>query len=169
MVNRRAGGRIRWWIVPITFLAGTVAGVLVVGLLSSGTPDFVRASREAAANAPTPSDPAQFPVTSEARVNAACLRVINAAQDISTILSGVDEATNDVDLQRLDDIVRQLQPIENRLRADLTECQVDAIQSGGTPPTPEPSPVPTPEPTPDPSASPTAGPGTPPVPTDQPT
>ena len=63
-----------------------------------------------------------------------CLRVINAAQDISTILSGVDEATNDVDLQRLDDIVRQLQPIENRLRADLTECQVEAIQSGETPP-----------------------------------
>jgi hypothetical protein len=169
MANQRAGGRTRWWIVPITFLGGIVAGVLVVGLLTSGTPDFVRASREAAANAPTPSGPAQFPVTSEARVNAACLRVINAAQDISTILSGVDEAANDVDLQRLDDIVRQLQPIENRLRDDLTECQVEAVQSGGTPPTPEPTPEPTAGPTPEPSASPTAGPSTPPVPTDQPT
>ena len=134
MADQRGRGRVPWWIVPTTFLAGIVAGVLVVGLLSAGTPDFVRASREAAANAPTPSGPAQFPVTSEARVNAACLRVINAAQDISTILAGVDEAANDVDLQRLDDIVRQLQPIENRLRSDLSECQVEAVQPGETPP-----------------------------------
>ena len=53
----------------------------------------------------TPSNAASVPVVAEARVNAACLRVINQAQDVYRIISGIDDAAADVDLQRLDDIV----------------------------------------------------------------
>ncbi len=64
------------------------------------------------------------PVVAEAQVNAACLRVINEAQDVYRIISGLDEAASDVDLQRLDDIVRRRQPIEPRLARDLQACRV---------------------------------------------
>ena len=65
-----------------------------------------------------------------AHVNAACLRVIDHAKEVHDILAGVGEATADVDLQRLDDMVRQLQPIEPELGRDLQQCQVDANVSG---------------------------------------
>ena len=85
-------------------------------------------------------------MAAEARVNAACLAVINEAQDIFTVLTGVDEAVADVDLQHLDDIVRRLQPINTRLGRDLQQCRVDAgIATGPTgsaapqPTTPEPT------------------------------
>jgi hypothetical protein len=64
-------------------------------------------------------------VVAEARVNAACLAVINDAQDMYAVLTTVPEAASDVDLQQLDDIVRRLQPIEARLGPDLQNCRVD--------------------------------------------
>ena len=66
-----------------------------------------------------------MPVVAEARVNAACLAVINEAQDMYTVLTGLGQAVSDVDLQQLDDIVRRLQPIEARLGQDLQRCRVD--------------------------------------------
>jgi len=139
--------RRRWWVGLATFVGGLVVGVLLVGLLTATTPDFLA---QPGGTAPTSDGgqgaPGDVPVTAEARVNAACLRVINEAQDVSTILTGVDEAVTDVDLQQLDDIVRQLQPIEPRLRQDLLACRVDTslgAGSGGggtmTPAVPQPS------------------------------
>jgi hypothetical protein len=89
-----------------------------------------------------PSAGSSVPVVTEARVNAACLRVINEAQDVYRIISGLGEAANDVDLQRLDDIVRRLQPIEPRLARDLQECRVDTQLAGdpsAAPSTPPPT------------------------------
>jgi hypothetical protein len=98
--------------------------------------------------APTPGG--SVPVVAEARVNAACLAVINEAQDMYTVLSGLDQAITDVDMQQLDDIVRRLQPIQTRLGQDLQECEVDTgivtNPTGPEPSTPQPS-------TPQPSAS----------------
>ena len=94
---------------------------------------------------PTPGG--TVPVVAEARVNAACLAVINEAQDMYIILTGLDEAVTDVDLQALDDIVRRLQPIETRLGQDLQRCEVETDivtnPTGSAPPepsTPQPSP-----------------------------
>ena len=141
--------RSRWWGTVAVFVAGLVVGVLTVGLLNATTPDFLAQSPGAAE--PTSGSgrggPGTVPVTAEARVNAACLRVINEAQDVSTILTGVDDAVTDVDLQQLDDIVRQLQPLQPRLQRDLLDCQVDTGLATGqnptrdsTPASPEPSP-----------------------------
>lgn len=118
----------RWWVVAITFVGGVLVGVLGVSLLVATTPDFGAAAGSPGAagdpGVPTPSGRASVPVVAEARVNAACLRVINQAQDVYRIISGLDEAAKDVDLQRLDDIVRRLQPIEPRLARDLQACRV---------------------------------------------
>ena len=143
--------RLRWWIAGITFVVGFVFGVLAVGLLSAGTPDFgTEGGPSAAASAqptlaPTPGN--TNPVVAEARVNAACLAVINEAQDMYTVLTGLGQAVTDVDLQQLDDIVRRLQPIEARLGQDLQKCEVhtdvvtDPTQSAtSVPTTPQPTP-----------------------------
>jgi hypothetical protein len=145
--------RLRWWVAGITLVAGFVFGVIAVGLLSAGTPEFGAEGGPGAGTtqttfAPTPGG--TMPVVAEARVNAACLSVINEAQDMYTVLTGLDQAVKDVDLQALDDIVRRLQPIEARLGQDLQNCEVetDVVNepTGSTPPpssTPQPSPSPT--------------------------
>jgi hypothetical protein len=118
--------RLRWWIAGITFVVGFVFGVVAVGLLNVTTPRFGTAGGPG--STPTAGGPPPgggVPVVAEARVNAACLAVINEAQDVYTVLTGVDEAVTDVDLQALDDIVRRLQPIETRLGRDLQNCRVD--------------------------------------------
>jgi hypothetical protein len=142
--------RLRWWIAGITFVVGFVFGVIAVGLLSAGTPEFGTeagpgAGRAQTTMAPTPGS--TMPVVAEARVNAACLAVINEAQDMYTVLTGLGQAVTDVDLQQLDDIVRRLQPIEARLGQDLQRCEVETDvvtnPTGSAPPepsTPQPSP-----------------------------
>jgi hypothetical protein len=120
--------RLRWWIAGITFVVGFVFGIIAVGLLRLGTPEFgAQPGPGGGTAAPTlaPSPGGTVPVVAEARVNAPCLAVINSAQDMYIILTGLDEAVTDVDLQALDDIVRRLQPIEARLGQDLPRCEVD--------------------------------------------
>ena len=62
-----------------------------------------------------------MPAAASAQVNAACLRVINEAQDVATILSEVGPAITAVNLQQLDDMVRRLQSIQARLDDDLRD------------------------------------------------
>ena len=122
----------RWWVALALMGVGLVAGVLLVGLLDTGRPDFATAAAEqgASSGATSTSQPGDIPIAAEARVNAACLRVINEAQAVTGVLTGVPGATQDVDLQRLDDIVRRLQPLQPRLAQDLRDCRVSAGTSG---------------------------------------
>lgn len=136
---------VRWWVAAITFVGGILVGVVTTALLIGTTPDFGSAAADSAGTpvpGERPSDAGTVPVTAEARVNAACLRVINEAQDVSRILSGVDDAASDVDLQRLDDIVRRLQPIDARMQRDLRACRVETDLRGGSGASPA-SPIPT--------------------------
>lgn len=120
------------WLRTALFLGGLVTGVLLTGLLNATTPNFVSQQQQAASASPTPSGGAgTVEVAAQARVNSACLRVINSAQDVYGILSGAGKRHADMDLQQLDDLVRRLQPIEIRLQRDLSECEVDT--SGGVP------------------------------------
>ncbi|MGI8459823.1 MAG: hypothetical protein ACR2LI_17130 [Propionibacteriaceae bacterium] len=133
-IGRRAR-RGAWWILLGTFVVGVVVGVMLVGLLSVGTPDFVTQSRQAASSSSSPRPSASFDVAAQAQVNAACLRVINEAQDVYSAVTGLDQAVNTVDLQALDDIVRRLQPIEPRLASDLQDCEVTVgapVEPGGS-------------------------------------
>jgi hypothetical protein len=141
--------RLHWSVSGITFVVGFVFGVVAVGLLSFTISDFGAGPRPGG-TAPTstlaPTSGGSVPVVAEARVNAACLAVINDAQDTYIVLTGLDQAVTDVDLQSLDDIVRRLQPIEARLGGNLQECRVDTdvstapTQTAGTAsPTPTPT------------------------------
>lgn len=145
--------RPRWWLAVIIFVGGLIVGVLTVALLFSSTPEFGAADGEGGQDPGQqgPTADRSVPIVAEARVNAACLRVINEAQDVYRIISGVGEAASDVDLQRLDDIVRRLQPIEPRLARDLQACRVDT-QVVGNPTAAPSSPIPT---VPQPTSSPT--------------
>ena len=145
----------RWWIAALTFVAGVAIGVLIVGFLDSSTSDF-SAAQSASSTSPSPVVGQSGPAAASAQVNAACLRVINHAQDISTILSEVGPAITAVNLQQLDDIVRRLQSIQTRLEVDLRDCKVNAEVSGT--PTAVPSPLSTVEPSASPAPLPTASP-----------
>jgi hypothetical protein len=128
--GRRIQRPSRWWIAALTFIVGVVVGVLTVGLLDIGRPDFLSAQTSAPPATPSPAGGQSVPVAASAQVNAACLRVIDDAQDVSIILSEVAPAASAVNLQQLDDIVRRLQSIQPRLERDLSDCRVE---TGGTP------------------------------------
>jgi hypothetical protein len=145
--------RSRWWIAVLTFVVGVVVGVLVVGFLDKTAPDF-SAAPSGPPTGPSPAGSQSVPAAASAQVNAACLRVINEAQDVATILSEVGPAITAVNLQQLDDIVRRLESIQARLDDDLRNCKVEAQVNGTSTPVPSPlstverSGSPTPLPTP---------------------
>jgi hypothetical protein len=146
--------RLHWAVSGITFVVGFVFGIIAVGLLSLTKPEFGAGPGPGGitpGSTLVPSPGGSVPVVAEARVNAGCLAVINDAQDTYIVLTGLDEAVTDVDLQRLDDSVRRLQPIEARLGRDLQNCEVDTgVTTGGpgeAPSTTSPTPVPTASPT----------------------
>ena len=143
--------RSRWWIAVLTFVAGVAVGVLIVGFLTTTTSD-VSAVQSPSPTSPSPAESQSVPAAASAQVNAACLRVINEAQDVATILSEVGPAITAVNLQQLDDIVRRLQSIQARLDDDLRDCKVDTEVNMTPVPSPlstvAPSASPTPLPTP---------------------
>jgi len=144
-VGRRVQRPSRWWIPVLTFILGGVVGVLTVGLLGITTTDFLSSQTPTPPATPSPTGNQSVPVAASAQVNAACLRVINDAQDVSIMLSEVGPAASTVNLQQLDDIVRRLQSIQPLLKRDLADCRVEP-STGGTP-SAEPPTSPTPEPT----------------------
>lgn len=145
----RGTWRSRWWFTAATLAVGIVVGVLAVGLLNVTTPDFEVGNAQTGSN---PTSRPSFQIAAEARVNAACLRVINEAQDVYQVLGDVGDAATEVDLRRLDDLVQRLQPVEPRLEADLANCSVDTSVTDPAPGSPPPG---TPLPTPSPTSSPT--------------
>ncbi|RYZ32758.1 MAG: hypothetical protein EOP01_00160 [Propionibacteriaceae bacterium] len=143
-----------WWKI-LLFASGVLVGVLGVGLLNVTTPDFAT-TQAAGGTAPAQSQSGNpVPAGAEARVNAACLGVINEAQDVYAVLGDLGQALDNVDLTALDDIVRRLQPIEPRLGRDLTGCRVDTSVTSGSTPTATGPPT-----DPEPTTGPTSGPPT---------
>ena len=79
--------RPRWWIAAITFVTGVVVGIVMVGLLSLSKPDFLSAVESTApGSAQMPSGAGTVPDRGPGAVTAACLNVINKAQDIYSIV-----------------------------------------------------------------------------------
>ncbi|MFL6046975.1 MAG: hypothetical protein ACJ72M_17935 [Propionibacteriaceae bacterium] len=143
--GRRVQRPSRWWIPVLTFILGGLVGVLTVGLLGITGPDFLPRQTSTPPATPSPTGGQSVPVAASAQVNAACLRVINDAQDVSIMLSEVGPAASAVNLQQLDDIVRRLQSVQPLLKRDLADCRVEP-SAGGTPsaePPTSPTPVPT--------------------------
>jgi hypothetical protein len=146
-LGHRRPGPTALWTKIVLFAAGLVVGVLVVGLLDVTTPDFVSASRAGSGGTvePGPGQDRTVPPGAEVRVNAACLGVLNEAQDVYAVLGDLGRAVDEVDLMALDDVVRRLQPVEPRLARDLADCRVGAAV-GGDPSTAPTAPLTTPPP-----------------------
>lgn len=128
------------WLAAGTFVLGLVAGVLLLALL--GTEPAAPTAREAAAG-PGPVGPgtASAEETGRVEVNAACLRAINAAQDIAAAVEDLGTAAAVLDAAQLDEVIRRLQPLQDRLQENTADCEA----TGTTPSEPAPgSPTATP-------------------------
>lgn len=80
-------------------------------------------------------------VAARAEVNGACLRALNDAENVYVVLNGLDTAVSDVDLGQLDQMVRDLQPLQTLLQRDLSECEVNTAIAGGASEAPPPTPT----------------------------
>jgi hypothetical protein len=122
--DRPAGGRDRgWtrWLAAGTFVLGLVAGVLLVGLLGQDSPVATTAQATESGPVAGPTGPAEPP--GGVAVNEACLRAINAARDIAATVDDLGAAAAALDAAQLDEVIRRLQPLQDRLRASSAACE----------------------------------------------
>lgn len=119
------------WLATGTFVLGLAAGVLLVGLLGEDAPVATTAQgavvSEPAAPPPGPAEP-----TGPVVVNAACLRALNAARDIAATVDDLGAAAASLDAARLDEVVRRLQPLQQRLQAETAACEATGSVPTGT-------------------------------------
>lgn len=127
-----AGGQrrraLRWSVAAITFVVGLIVGGVLVGIVAGRSTQVPEASGSGSASSSpaTPSAPASSSAAASAQVevNQACLRSINAAQDVYQQLDALAQAAQKFDARRLDEVIRNLQPLEQRLRDSVPACQV---------------------------------------------
>lgn len=134
-----------WWLAAGTFLIGVIAGGLVVGFAGWGAADAtvaVSTSSVAPSSAISAPTPAFTPgLTGQITVNTACLAAINDAQQAFDRVGELVGALKSFNPGAIDDVIRQLQPLQSRLRNDLGSCNViTQLPNGGlTTVTPGPS------------------------------
>lgn len=121
---------LRWSVAAVTFVVGLVVGGVIVGVVA-GRPTSVPADAGGSTATAAPPQGAGGPTaspspaaTAQVMVNDACLRAINAAQDVYQQLGDLADAAQHLDAARLDEVVRQLQPLESRLRNTIPDCKV---------------------------------------------
>jgi len=127
---------LRWWALTAAFLLGLLVGAVAIGLFSAGSP--VPQGGGAAATAGPGGGAggrtdAAAGATGELVVNDACLRAINAAQDTVDVVDDLAEAVAEFNAARLDEVVRRLQPLEQRLTENVESCEVVGQVPSGSP------------------------------------
>jgi hypothetical protein len=137
------------WLAAGTFVLGLAAGVLLVGLLGQDPPPPTTAggpaTSEPAGRATSPAEP-----TGRVEVNAACLRALNAAQDIAGTVDDLGAAAAVLDAAQLDEVIRRLQPLQARLEENTAACEATGTVATA-PPTAPPAVPPSPSASPSPS------------------
>lgn len=139
-VQRTPRRAARWWLAAGTFVVGLAAGVIISGLLVSGSaspiagnvsPDTVPLTTVVVGS--TASSAASSSGASvQIIVNQACLRAINEGQDAYDVINKLGDAVRNFNLTTLDDIIRQLQPLQGALRGDISDCHVTARLPDGS-------------------------------------
>lgn len=127
-VPRRPDRAWTGWLAAGAFVLGLVAGVLLLGLIGQDPPTGPVAQ---AAPASEPVGPGAGTAGESGRieVNAACLRAINAAEDIAAAVEDLGTAASVLDAAQLDEVIRRLQPLQDRLQQNTAACEV----TGATP------------------------------------
>jgi len=135
----------RWWLAAGTFVLGLAAGVIITGLLASDSsipiagrtvsPDTALSSTAVVgsmASSSSSSSSSAPGASVQIVVNEACLRAINEGQDAYNAINKIGDAVRDLNLTTLDDIIRQLQPLQGALRADVSGCHVTSRLPDGS-------------------------------------
>jgi hypothetical protein len=120
-------------------VAGVVVGGVVVGLVSGGTtpaPGAAPGTSPAASATPGGSaGPTGSPPTgntAQIMVNDACLRAINAAQDVYRNIEDLAQAAAQLDAARLDAVIQRLEPLQTRLQDAVAACHVTSRLPNGS-------------------------------------
>lgn len=140
-VSRKADRGWTGWLATGAFVLGLVAGVLLLGLLGQDPPTAPVAQGAAPAPGPGASS-GSGGETGRIEVNAACLRAINAAEDIAAAVEDLGSAAAVLDAAQLDEVVRRLQPLQDRLQENTAACEVTGStpsESAGASPTASPT------------------------------
>lgn len=143
---------VRWGLAAATFVVGLFVGGILVGLLSDdrSLPPEGSVSAEplpsADGGSPAPRSGSAAGGTAEVLVNDACLRAVNAAQDVFGTVEDLGEAAADLNAARLDEAIRRLQPLQTRLQENLTGCEVRTRLPDGSVVTSTPAPTSSPAP-----------------------
>ena len=132
------------WLASGTFVLGILVGVLLLGLLSATPPALSAEQEESASDGDASSVPPG--ATAEIRVNEACLRAINAARDIASAVEDLGTAAAALDTAQLDEAIRRMQPLQDRLQENSSTCETTGTAPGEDVPDPTGSPA-TPSPT----------------------
>jgi hypothetical protein len=127
----------RWWMAAGTFVVGLLAGVVLAGLLIRNAPEPAEAQEGpvmSTGDTTSPTATGTNPPGAEVEivVNEACLRAVNAAQDAYNAIERIAGAITDLNFSELDGIVRDLQPIQQALQADVSACQMSARLPDGS-------------------------------------
>ena len=129
--DRRDRGWTRW-LATGTFVLGLAAGVLLAGLLGQDPPVPTTAQGTGEATPTAPDEP-----TGGLEVDPACLRALNAAQDIAGTVDDLGAAAAALDAAQLDEVVRRLQPLQERLEVNTAACEATAsVPTESAPATP---------------------------------
>lgn len=120
----------RWWLAAGTFVVGLLAGAVIAGILSEGSPTPQAGSGPSSAttggSGPASSSAAASSsgATAQVAVNDACLRAVNAARDAYTAINDIGDAASQLNISRLEEIIRTLQPLQTSLSGDVDGCRI---------------------------------------------
>ncbi len=123
---RRRGSR--WWVAVLTFAVGIGVGVLLVGLLGSGTPSLGSQAPPSPSSGPGASASPSVVTSSTGgagvSANAACIEALRDARNVYDVVNGIGTAISPPDFSQLDSIVRKLQPLQPQLQNHLRDCNI---------------------------------------------
>ena len=117
----------KWLAAAAIFAAGALTVGLPVGLLSGGSPPRRGPEPSAAATGPSASGAA-----GQVTVNTSCIEAIHDAQTVRAQLNKLGQAAQQLNFGQLDQVVRKLEPIQNRLSADSRACRIVTQLPGGS-------------------------------------
>lgn len=127
----------------LALILGVVLGGAIVAIYSGSDQVTVPAPRPSGSPGSSTAQPATTPASSTSgganvQLSAACVRAVNDAQNAYTALGGLDTAIQKVDLTKVDNIVRQVQVVQRRLKVDVPACHagIQLPSQSPTPPSP---------------------------------
>jgi hypothetical protein len=120
-------GRARKWLAAAAiFAAGALTVGLPVGLLSGGSPTGPGPEPSAAPG------PGASGAAGQVTVNTSCIQAIRDAQTVRAQLNKLGRAAQQLNFGQLDQVIRKLEPIQNRLDADSRACRIVTQLPGGS-------------------------------------